>query len=115
MEKRYKALRTISTIYKALGIIVLVLTLLITVGICGFSFVSGAAIDLFAQEYGSSANGTGFLSGAMIGIVSSLFSILWGGLISVTLYAVGEGLSLLISLEENTRKTAYLIENPKST
>lgn len=108
MEKRYKALRTIGSIYKILGIIAGVMTVLAIIGFCATSIFGGAMIDMF----NSASNGSGMpgiFGGALGGIILSLGALIYGGGASVTLYALGEGVYLLIELEENTRATAMLL------
>jgi hypothetical protein len=109
MEKRYRALRIISTVYKILGAIVGGITALITLATCATSTLGGAALDSLSRELGGSAGLGGLLSGAAAGVFASLFVILWGGGIAVMLYGMGEYYSLLIDLEENTRATAALL------
>jgi hypothetical protein len=104
MEHHYHALRTIGMIYRILGYIVLGLTILAFLGICVFSVVGGTAASSISRQYGY---GTGILSG--IGI--SLLALIYGGITAISLIAFGEGINLLIALEENTRKTAMLLEN----
>jgi len=110
MEKRYKALRIIGTLYKVLGIIMLSVTVLVVIGICGTSIIGGAAIENFSREFGSGANFTGFFGSAFGGLMVSLVVILYGGIISLTTYAFGEGIYLLLAMEENTRSSAMLLQ-----
>ena len=105
MEKRYKALRIIATIYKVLGIIVLVITLLALLGICGTSLMG----DTLLHEWGRGA-GMPMMRGAVGGLIAIVVAILYGGGLAVTLYGVGEGIYLLIALEENTRATVQLLQ-----
>lgn len=111
MEKRYHALRTIGNIYRVLGYIALVLTILTVIAICGLSFLGGSAINSFIQQYGETTNGSGWVGGLFGGVILSLLVIIYGGIASVSLIAFGEGIYLLIAIEENTRKTAILVEN----
>ncbi len=104
MEHRYHALRTIGTIYRVLGYIVLGLTIVAFLGICIFSVVGGTAGYAISRQYGY---GTGLLSG----IAVSLGALLYGGITAISLIAFGEGINLLLALEENTRKTAILLDN----
>lgn len=113
MGKRYTALRVIGMIYRILGIITLALTIIAVIGICGMAITGGSAIDAIARQYGGESSGTGVVSGIMVGGIFSFIAIISGGLTSITLFAFGEGIYLLISIEENTRKTAFVIENPK--
>ena len=107
MEKKYKALRTIGTIYKVLGIIAGVLTILSIIGFCATSIFGGAMFDMMnTSGYGV----PGIFGGALGGVILSLGALIYGGGASVTLYALGEGVYLLIELEENTRATAVLLK-----
>jgi len=111
MEKRYHALRTIANIYRVLGYIALVLTIVAVIAICGLSILGGSAINSITQHYGGYANGTGLVGGLFGGVIASIFVIIYGGIVALALIAFGEGIYLLIAVEENTRKTAILVEN----
>ena len=108
MEKKYKALRTIGSIFKILGIIAGILTLLVVIGLCATSILGGAVWDSFGNELGYSGGG-GMFSGVVGGLMLSFFAILNGGGLALSFYAMGEGLFILIALEENTRTTAELL------
>jgi len=111
MEKRYKVLRTIGKIYKILGVIAAVLTILSALGICLASILGGAALNRYARQFGGMqvpmASQAG---GAVAGVIGALFLSLYGGMIAISLYGLGEGVDLIIALEENTRKTTELLE-----
>jgi hypothetical protein len=111
MEQRYHALKTIGSIFRVLGYIALVLTILGALAVCGLSVVSGTAIESFSQQLGGGSSGAGFLSGLFGGLIGALLVLLYGGFISLWVLAVGELIYLLIGVEENTRKTNFLIEN----
>jgi hypothetical protein len=111
MEPRYHALRTIGSIFRVLGYIILVLTILAALGICGISVIGGSLFESASNQFGVSSTGAGFLSGLFGGLVLGIAVILYGGLIALMLVALGESIYLLIGIEENTRKTSYLIEN----
>jgi hypothetical protein len=51
----------------------------------------------------------GLFGGALGGLIASVVGIIYGGGLALTLYAAGEGISLLIALEENTRATAMYL------
>jgi hypothetical protein len=94
MGQQYTALRTIGTIYKVLGVIIGVLTLLIAFGI---------------------GNIGGFAASLRESFLGILLVLICGGGIALTLYATGEGVFLLIALEENTRMTAIALQRQIDT
>lgn len=108
MEKRYKALRTIASIYKALGIIFAVLTIIGLVISCGIIFLGSSTFNQFSSEFG--AGPYDMMSGAIGGLFVALMVILYGGGMALTFFAFGEGIYLFIAIEENTRTTAALLE-----
>jgi len=110
MAKRYTALRVIGTIYKVLGVITAVLTILSILGICATSIFGGAAMDSFIRNYYADSYSSGLIGGVLGGIIISLFGVIFGGGLAVTLYAIGEGVDLLIALEENSRATVALLQ-----
>ena len=84
-----------------------IITIIIALAICATSILGGAAIDSMLYCFGSETNIGGVLGSSIIGLVFSFFSILNGGLFALTFYGIGEGINLLIALEENTRATAH--------
>ncbi len=105
MEKRYTVLRIIATVYKIIGALVGFIAILAALAFCALGFVGGAAAaNVTRDAFGGLANG---LIG---GILISVITILYGGGIALTLYAAGEGISLLIALEENTRATMLALQ-----
>ena len=111
MERRYHALRTIATIYRVLGYIVAVVTILAILAICGLSVIGGTAFQSVSQDMGINSRASGIAGSIFGGLIGSLVVLLYGGVMAISLIAFGEGIYLLISMEENTRKTALLIEN----
>ncbi len=109
MEKRYRALRVIGTIYKVLAAIVAGVTLLSILGLCATSILGGLGSAAFR------GNGLGFFGGLFGGILGALIfsvvGIIYGGAVSLTLYAFGEGIDLLLALEENTRMAAMALQH----
>jgi hypothetical protein len=92
METKYGALRTISVIYKILGILVL----------------AGTVLAFLASLLGASSlnYGYGFNLG---GIFGALLVLIPGLILAVSLYAFANLIDLLLATEENTRSTAYLL------
>jgi hypothetical protein len=111
MEHKYRALRTIGSIFRVVGYIILVLTILGALAACGLTVIGGTAAETASQELGLNSTGVGFLGGLFGGLLLGLVIILYGGLIALMMVAFGEGIYLLIDIEENTRKTGLLIEN----
>jgi hypothetical protein len=110
MVKKYKALRLIGTIYKILGAIILVVSIIGAAGSCISGLLGGALLSGFAEQFSLNTNPTGSGSMAIVGIVSAFVILLWGLIAGVTTYAAGEGVYLLIDIEENTRLSASLIQ-----
>lgn len=109
MEKRYRILRICSTIYRVLGGIVGVLTLLGVIGFCAWSLVGVRAAPRF-DEFGP--NMMRWRPGGNIvgGLMFALMGLLYGGTISVSLFALGEGINLLLGVEESARTVATLLQ-----
>jgi len=105
VEKKFKILRFIGTVYKVLGIITAVLTVLGAVGICLTSVLGGAIFDQIQGELGN-LGPMGVMGGAAGGAIIGGFLLVWGTIIALLLLAAGEGIYLLLALEENTRTTA---------
>lgn len=109
MERRYSALRTIGTIYKILGVIAGIITLLVALSLCGASIFGTPFFNNMINQYGGSGMGSSF-GNVFIGIVAGLLALIYGGMLTVTLYGFGEGVYLLIALEENTRAMRLALE-----
>ena len=111
-KKRFGILRLIGSIYKVLGIIVAVITLLAAIAVCATSVLGGAALEQFmgnVQQYGRGP--WGMMGGMAGGVIGGIGIILSGLATAICLYAGGELIFLLLALEENTRITARLLEN----
>lgn len=110
MEKKYKALRAIGTIYKIFGAILAILTILSAIGICLASLGAGMAVDSIMRDLGGDRGMMGgYFGGAIGGLFSAIMAIILGGGAALTLFATGEGIYVLIDLEENTRRTSELL------
>ncbi len=97
MEKRYTALRIISVLYKIVGVIMGLLTLL------------GAVIILVSTP--TSYNFGIFRIGFGTTLIAVLIELIGGGLAAIGVYAIGELISLFINIEENTRFTALILRD----
>jgi len=109
MENRYKALRILGKVYKILGIISAVITILSAVGICLAAVLGGSTMNRIVREMSGVPVRMG-AGGIVMGIITAIMAILYGGMIAISLYGLGEGINLIIHLEENTRKTVQLLE-----
>ena len=110
MKKQYKVLRFIGTIYKVFGIILGVITILIALGLCATSVLGSSTMSSLRGYLGSSSGVIGMFGSLLGGLLLSCIAILYGGVMSLTLYAAGEGVYLFLALEENTRATAALLQ-----
>jgi hypothetical protein len=111
IEKRYQALRIIGTVYKVLGVVVAVLTVLAVLGVCISSAAGGAAMSRFEPRWGGMRMAGGLVGGLVVG----LLGLVYGLALSIGLYGLGEGIFLMLALEENTRATAMLLEHQGRT
>lgn len=98
---RYPVLRIVAVVYKVLGIILGILTVL---GACSIPFIGGSLFGQLGVD--EEIRGLGIVGGLVIGLVI----LLYGSLNALFLYAAGEVLTLLMDLEANTRTTAALLE-----
>lgn len=95
MEKRFRALRTIATIYKILAWLVLI-------------FGVGVALAFFAHTLFGDAMATG-LSGGAFELFSIIGVLLYACALFLVLYGAGEAIYLGLAIEENTRETSRLL------
>lgn len=97
MEKRYRALRIIATIFRIFGVMVGVITILgsLLVLFSGDSYIVFGGISREAATIGR--------------VFMALASLVGGVLSAVVVYSVGELIYLFINIEENTRFTALML------
>ena len=103
MESKYRALRTISTIFKVLGWVILILDIL---GACGASasmMLGGAA---YLGMEGSGGGDFGLVYGLIMAVVVFVVMIVTVGIYALILIAASEGISVFLDIEENTREMA---------
>jgi len=114
MEKKFRVLRIIGTLWKVLAWITLIGGILASLGVLlgGVLGSGGVLLRLFQQE-------TGVVPGAAVGVVSSILAFI---LVLITtiiyfliLYAVGELIYLMLAIEENTRQTMRLMQRSART
>jgi uncharacterized integral membrane protein len=92
MEKRFTALATIAFVLKALGVLVFIAAIILAV----LAVINGTNIGVWRDGWQT------------LPTIASVIGILVSGAISaIMLYAYGELIDLLISLEFNTRQQAH--------
>jgi len=102
MERRYRALRTIATIFKVVGWMVLVLGILSACATSGLILVGGAASVPGMMDLGEG----GLLWGFFGAVVMFLVMMVTVGLYALILIATAEGIYVFLDIEENTREMA---------
>ncbi len=101
MEKRFTALRVIGTVFKILAWISLGLGLVTAVGMLILGFTLSGQEGWLGLNLGSSP-----LAGVAMFVVFIIIAVF--GFLS--LYAIGESVYLFLSIEENTRRAAFLAQ-----
>jgi hypothetical protein len=110
METKYQALRIIGAIFKVMAVIVGIFTILAALLTCIGVTSMGPLMDLAASTSGVGAAGLGTGMMAVIGVIYAVMILIMFLPFAVMLFAAGEGIFLLIDLEENTRRTVMLLE-----
>lgn len=110
MEKRFRVLHIIGTLWKVLAWIALIAGVLSAIGIllAGILGSGGLILQQFGQEPTMMTGAVGLVSGIAGFIVAMIGTIIY----FLLLYAVGELVYLLLAIEENTRQTVRLMESP---
>lgn len=103
MEKRYKVLRFVATLWKILAWVALVLGVLSAFGVL-LGGVLGGMGPQFWRELGLNPMVFGG-GGVLVGIIGFLVGLIITAFQFLVLYATGEIFSVLIAIEENTRAT----------
>jgi len=100
MEKRFMALRIFGTMLKVLAWIALILGLLLSVVALVLGLTSSSALNLINLQQ----------SGRLLGIAAFFLILFLSVVLFLKLYAAAEFLYLLLAVEENTRRAAYLAQ-----
>jgi hypothetical protein len=100
MGRRFAALRAVGTMFKVVAWIALVLGLLLAALALVLGLTVGIPFGTFQIQSG----------GELIGIAASLLILITAVLSFLLLYATGELVYAFLSIEENTRRTAYLLQ-----
>jgi hypothetical protein len=100
MARQFAALRVVGTILKVLGWLSLIVGVLVAIGVLIFGFALTDQLGLPGIDLGGPLAGiAGFVAALVVGILYFLL-----------LYAAGEAIYLFLCIEENTRRTAYYME-----
>ncbi len=100
MESRFTALRVIGIVFKILAWIALILGLLGAIGALFAGFTLSNQPGLLGLSF----------SGPLAGIASFIVVLITAIVNFMLFYAVGESIYLFLSIEENTRRTAYFLQ-----
>jgi hypothetical protein len=111
MKKKYGALRTIGTIYKIIGVVIAIFTVIGALGICIVGFAGGSMMQGATSLLGEQSGSMNPAGAGIAGVLMAIWVLITGAISSVSIYALGEGVYLLLDLEENTRKTSDLLES----
>jgi hypothetical protein len=108
MEKKFRVLRIIGTLWKVLAWIALIVGVLSSLGILfvGILGSAGLLLQYFGQDPGA-VRGAMSVVGGIVGFIAGLIATIIYFLI---LYAVGELIYLLLAIEENTRQAAQFVQ-----
>lgn len=108
MEKRFRALRTIGTLFKIFAWIELVVVILLAILI-----VIGGSVGSLDQALGQELPRIA-VGGVLGAIVTGGVILLAGVVYFLLLYATAEGIYVILSIEENTRLTAVAMSGRSS-
>lgn len=100
MDRKFTALRIIGTIFKILAWISLILGLLSAVGALIAGFTLSSQQELLGLDLG----------GPLAGIAVFVMTLILAIINFLILYAAGEFIYLFLSVEENTRRMAYFLQ-----
>ena len=102
MERKFTALRVIGTVFKILAWIAFVLGLIGAIGALFAGFAAKDQLGLLGVDLGG--------GGALAGIAMFLVVLIIAIVNFMLYYAIGESIYLVLSIEENTRRTAYFLQ-----
>lgn len=107
MEKRFRSLRIIGTVFKILAWATLVLGVL-----GGIILIIGGLATGFSgsSALGNDASGLGLVAGLFTGLLGGVTTVICSLLGFLCLYAYGDAIYLALAIEENTRETAYYLK-----
>jgi O-antigen/teichoic acid export membrane protein len=99
MQRKFRVLRVVGSLFKILAWLSLILGLLLAIFLLISPFIGLALPDPYEGIAGPIVSGiVGFIA---VGLMSVFYFL--------TLYATGQGIHLFLAIEENTRETAVLL------
>lgn len=110
MEKRFRALRVVGTLYKVLGVIVLVIGIIGGTIACVAGIAGSTALRDMSSQFGMDMPMQG--AGILTAVLAAGASVLGSAIGGLTLYAAGEAIYLFLAIEENTRAAAVRTPTP---
>lgn len=112
MEMRFRSLRIVGTVFKALAWATLVLGviagLIMLVSAAAGGLLGGASLG--GRDAAAGLGALGALGGLFAGLVSGLAVMLSALLGFLVFYAYGDAIYLALAIEENTRETAHYLK-----
>jgi hypothetical protein len=109
MQRKFRVLRVIGTIWKVLAWIELILGVLVAIGILLAGIIGMGAIQRYGYEYPYPGM-PWQIAGPIGGIVGFFVSLAVVVIYFLMLYGIGELIFLFIAIEENTRMSALRME-----
>ncbi len=104
MEKRYRVLRFVATLWKILAWVILLVGMLASIATLAGVLMGGAQLRSYFDS------GIVPFSPVVGGIIAFVGGVLFSVFNFLAIYALGEFLHLLVGLEENTRATAAMLQ-----
>lgn len=97
MEQKFKALRTISVVFKIVAWIIAVFTII------GFfmMIIGGAALSSYGGRFGAPS-----IMGPMWGIIMAFYILVVGAISFISFLAAADLILVVLAIEENTRTLA---------
>jgi hypothetical protein len=109
MEKKFRVLRVIGTVWKIVAWIVLILGILGAFGMLLTSILGGGFMSQMMRQYGQQGGIWTTAGGIVGGIVGFVIMLIVAVLYFLMLYAIGDLIYLFLDVEENTRLTSQWV------
>jgi len=110
VERKFKVLRVIGTIWKVLAWLELIIGLVSSLGVLLIGVFGGGILRQFAEQYRQQMPLPPRAFGVTGGIIGFAISVVVTIIYFLMFYAVGELVYLLLAIEENTRQAAQQMQ-----